>query len=197
MFLEVDNLGEVSWDTLIYLAILTTGVNGKYTTMSTYPAKLEAAKDLADIFEIVKEAVRAQLGHSRAGLMLGLAELGGDQRSWIGGLYPVASNIIVMNKGPMGRVMEASPELYKPYVFHILLHEYIHAVGYMDEALTARKALEISVALFGADHMATKMAQDIGQFFPMLTYPVPTQAPEGANIELVKGFDRSSVNYIF
>lgn len=163
----------------------------------TYPQRLESAKDLADIFEIVKDAVRARLGTSRGGLMLGLAELGGDPQGWIGGLYPVASNVIVMNKGPMNRIMETAPELYKPYVFHILLHEYIHAIGYMDESLTRKRALEISDALFGHEHMATKMATDIMQFFPHITYPVPMKAPEGMPLELVKGFDRSSVNYIF
>ena len=170
---------------------------GLTTKALDYPARLEKAKDQADIFEIVKDAVQAQLGLSRAGLMLGLAELGGDPRSWIGGLYPVASNVIVMNKGPRARIASEQPELYKPYVFHILLHEFIHSVGYMDEALTRRRALEISEALFGRDHLATRMAADIGPFFPYLTYPVPTAPSEGHDFELVKGFDRSSCNYIF
>ena len=164
--------------------------------VTVYSARLEKAKDLADIFEVVKDAVRARLGTSRGGLMLGLAELGGSPNGWIGGLYPVATNVIVMNKGPMARILEQSPELYKPYCFHILLHEYIHAIGYMDETLTRRKALEISEALFGKDHLATMMAADIMQFFPALTYPVPMPAPQGMNIDLVKGFDRSSASYI-
>lgn len=161
-----------------------------------YPARLEKAKDLADIFEIVKDAVQARLGVSRGGLMLGLAELGGSPNGWIGGLYPVATNVIVMNKGPLARIMENSPDLYKPYVFHILLHEYIHAVGYMDEALTRKRALEVSEALFGKEHLTTRMAADIMQFFPHITYPVPTPAPQGMQLELVKGFDRSSASYI-
>jgi hypothetical protein len=172
-------------------------VNEKLTTTSIYPARLEKAKDLADIFEIVKDAVRARLGLSRGGLMLGLAELGGDPNSWIGGLYPVGSNIIVMNKGPMSRIMDAQPELYKAYCFHILLHEYVHSVGYMDEALTRQRSLEISEALFGKEHLATKIAADITQFFPYITYALPTKPPEDMGLELVKGFDRSSASYIF
>jgi len=171
---------------------------GLTTTNSNYPARLERAKDLADIFEIVKDAVQAQLGLSRGGLMLGIAELGGDPHSWIGGFYPVATNIIVMNKGPMDRIRAQQPELYKPYCFHILLHEYVHTVGYMDEALTRKRALEISERLFGNEHLATKMAQDIGQFFPYITYALPTKPPEDLNMELVKGFDRScTASYIF
>ncbi|MBI0583571.1 MAG: hypothetical protein ISF22_05020 [Methanomassiliicoccus sp.] len=172
-------------------------MNGKLTTSgSSYPARLEKSKDLADIFEVVKDAVEAQLGLSRGGLMLGIAELGGRPDSWIGGFYPVATNIIVMNRGPMNRILREQPELYKSYCFHILLHEYIHTVGYMDEALTRRRALEISDRLFGKDHLATKMAADIGQFFPYLTYALPQEPPEDLDMELVRGFDRSCASYI-
>jgi oxepin-CoA hydrolase/3-oxo-5,6-dehydrosuberyl-CoA semialdehyde dehydrogenase len=65
------------------------------TTGSNYPARLEKAKDLVDIFEVVKDAVQAQLGLSRGGLMLGIAELGGDPHSWVGGFFPVAGARIV------------------------------------------------------------------------------------------------------
>lgn len=139
----------------------------------------------------------AQLGLSRGGLMLGIAELGGRPDGWIGGFYPVATNIIVMNKGPMNRILREQPDLYKSYCFHILLHEYIHTVGYMDEALTRRRALEISERLFGKEHPATRMAADIGQFFPYITYAIPTEPPADMNLELVKGFDRSCSSYIF
>jgi hypothetical protein len=42
----------------------------------------------------------------------------------------------------------------------------------------------------------TKLAEDISQFLPMFTYPVPRPMPEDIQLELVKNFDRSSVNYI-
>lgn len=157
---------------------------------------LARAKDLADIFEVVKEAVRVKLGVSRAGLMLGLAELGGGSGSFIGGMYPVASNIIIVNRGPMNRVRSSSPELYSAYAFHILLHEYVHSIGYIDEEETRRRTLDISQALFGKEHLVTKLAEDICQFLPLFTYPVPSPMPEEIQLELVKGFDRSSVNYI-
>jgi hypothetical protein len=66
----------------------------------------------------------------------------------------------------------------------------------MDEALTRKRALEISERLFGKEHLATKMAADISQFFPYLTYALPQDAPEDMNLELVKGFDRSCTSYI-
>lgn len=175
-------------------------MNYEFTTKSlSFPERLDRSKGLPDIFEIVKDAVKAQLGASRGGLMLGLAELGGSPSAWIGGFYPVATNVIVMNKGPMNRISASAPDLYKPYVFHILLHEYIHSIGYIDEDLTRKEALEISRVLFGNDHMVTKIAEDITQFFPYITYPVPVQTmSDGAlDIEFVKDFDRSSASYIW
>jgi hypothetical protein len=167
-----------------------------YGGSGRFPELLTKAKDLADIFEVVKEAVRVKLGVSRAGLMLGLADLGGDNSSFIGGMYPVASNIIIVNKGPLERVRSSSPELYKAYVFHILLHEYVHSIGYIDEGLARRTTLDISTGLFGREHLVTKLSEDISQFLPMFTYPVPRPMPEDLQLELVKNFDRSSVNYI-
>lgn len=167
-----------------------------YGGSGRFPELLAKTRDLADIFEVVKEAVRVKLGVSRAGLMLGLADLGGDSTSFIGGMYPVASNIIIVNKGPLEMVRSSSPELYKAYVFHILLHEYVHSIGHIDEAQTRKMTLDISSSLFGKEHLATRLAEDISQFLPMFTYPVPRPMPEDVQLELVKNFDRSSVNYI-
>jgi hypothetical protein len=163
-----------------------------------YAGRLEKAKTLPEIFEVVKDAVQARTGLSRGGLMLGLAELGGSDGHFIGGLYPVATNVIVMNKGPMARIKASRPEIYQSYVFHILLHEYLHAIGYMDEDLTRKKALEISEALFGEKHPTTAIARDLSSILPFVRYAVPQQTPEDMQIELIKGFDAGSFNnYIY
>jgi hypothetical protein len=155
--------------------------------------ELESAKDLADIFELVKTTVRKAIGRERGGLMLGLANLGGGPEGFVGAFYPVATNIIVMNSLPLKRIKETDPALYKPYVFHILLHEYIHTLGIIDEAATRQRAYEISAKTFGKDHPVTQFAADLSRFIPKLVYPVygwrPTQEYQ---LELVKGFDRGS-----
>jgi len=131
----------------------------------------------------------------RSGLMLGLSNLGGGPQGFVGAFYPVATNIIVMNTMPLVRIRQTDPKLYKPYVFHILLHEYLHSLGIIDEEATRAKALEISRKVFGDDHAATSIAADLGRFMPNLVYPVygwkPDQEPK---LELVKGFDRSSTD---
>jgi len=155
--------------------------------------QLKSAKDLTDIFELVKSVVRRSTGKERAGLMLGLANLGGGPQGFVGAFYPVATNIIVMNNLPLRRIKETDPALYKPYVFHILLHEYLHTLGIIDETATRAKAYEISASTFGKDHPVTQFAADLSRFVPKLVYPVYGWQPqEDYQLELVKGFDRSS-----
>lgn len=109
-----------------------------------FDTQLESAKDLPDIFELVKTVVRKTTGKERPGLMLGLANLGGGPQGFVGAFYPIATNIIVMNSLPLKRIKETDPALYKPYVFHILLHEYLHTLGIIDEAAARQKAYDIS-----------------------------------------------------
>lgn len=158
--------------------------------------RLELAKDLPEIFEIVKSVVEKTIHLSRAGLMLGLADLGNYPRGFLGAFYPIGTNIIVMNKTPLQRIKETQPDLWKPYAFHVLLHEYLHTLGYLDEGTVARKTLEISELVLGKDHYATQIAADMTRFFPNLMYPNITWQPENLTMELVRGFDRSNISYI-
>lgn len=161
----------------------------------SFPSELESTRGLPDIFELVKRAVRKSTGKERGGLMLGLADLGGGPEGLVGAFYPVATNIIVMNKSPLERIKETDPSLYKPYSFHILLHEYLHTLGIIDEAAARSKAYEISAELFGKDHVVTRLAADLSKFIPKLVYPIYGWRPAGEyRLELVQGFDRSSTN---
>jgi hypothetical protein len=157
---------------------------------------LENTNTLADIFEVVKSAVVKSMGRSRGGLMLGLSDLGNHPQGFFGAFFPVGTNIIVMNKVPLQRIKDTQPKLYKPYAFHVLLHEYLHTLGFLDENTVRRMVYEISVELFGVNHPASQIAKDTRRFFPNLVYPDLAWQPEDLQIELVEDFDRSSVNYI-
>ncbi len=165
-------------------------------TKNNFDTRLENAKTLADIFEVVKSAVWESRRKSRAGLMLGLANLGNHPQGFFGAFYPVGTNVIVMNKIPLERIKETKPELYKPYIFHILLHEYLHTLGYLDESGVRRMVLEITREVFGEEHLATKIAVDTAHFFKNLVYPNAAWQPDDMNLELVGGFDRGSTSYI-
>jgi hypothetical protein len=158
--------------------------------------RLENAKTLPDIFEVVKAAVWECQRKSRGGLMLGLANLGNHPEGFFGAFYPVGSNVIVMNKIPLERIKETRLELYKPYAFHVLLHEYLHTLGYMDETGVRQMAHKITKGVFGEEHLATKIAANTTHFFHNLVYPGATWQPDEFKMELVGGFDRGSASYI-
>jgi len=161
-----------------------------------FPRKLEEAKTLADMFELVKRAVETAAGRSRAGLMLALADLGNSPQGFLGAFYPVASNVIVMNKVPLLRIQETNPEVYKPYAFYILLHEYLHSVGFVDELVCRDRARAIAETLFGPEHLVTQISQDFSKFFPNLVFPDAAWQPQELRLEFVPGFDRGSASYI-
>ena len=152
---------------------------------------------MPEIFDVVKDCVRRSLNVERSGLMLGLSNLGGGTGYLVGGFFQVAGNMIVMNKLPLHRIQETDAALYKPYVFHILLHEYIHSIGYLTEAQTRPLVLEISRAQFGDDHVVTELARGWEKFMPNLVYPVHGWTPEGGfDLEIVRGLDPGATGYI-
>ncbi len=157
---------------------------------------LERARNLSEIFEVVKRVVQAHLGRLRAGLMLGLADLGNHPSGFVGAFYPIASNVIVMNKIPLQRIRETDPELYKPYAFNVLLHEYLHTLGYLEEGTVRRIVLELSRKAFGEEHLTTRIAKDYSAFFPNLVYPEVAWQPEELSLEIVRDFDQSNASYI-
>lgn len=158
---------------------------------------LERAQTLPDIFNVVKDIVRRHLGVDRSGLMLGLSNLGGGMDGLIGGFFQVGGNMIVMNKFPLWRLETANPELYKPYVFHILLHEYIHSIGYLTEQETRPLVLELSRKEFGEEHPVTQFALGWRQFMPNLVFPdFGWQPNEPFSVEVVRGFDPDASSYI-
>jgi hypothetical protein len=156
----------------------------------------EIHQSLIETFEEVKKVVQKNEKRSRGGLMLGLQEIGASLDGFIGAYYPVSSNIIIINKTPLRRILQTDKSLLKPYIFHVLLHEYIHSLGFLDEQITGKKTYEISKKQFGEHHIITELSTNIRKFFPNLVYPVHGWIPprETPRIELVQGFDFSNTN---
>ncbi len=157
--------------------------------------EFEKSNNIPDIFEVVKKSVWKTIRKSRAGLELGLTELGNQPKGFLGAFYIGGSNIIVMNETPLRRIQETNPKLLNSYIFTILLHEYLHSLGYFDEIEVRKLTFRICSDVFGKHNLITQMAADITQFFPNLIYP------EGApqipyKVRLIKDFDKSSISYI-
>lgn len=166
-------------------------------TGSRYLDAYEAARTLPDLFEVVKDVVECELGRHRAGLMLGMVDLGISHGGFVGAYFVVGGNAIVVNRQALAVIKHRQPELVKPYQFYLLLHEFLHAVGILDEAECRGMAARLSARAFGDGHQVTLIARDFGAIFRDIIQPgYGYMPPDDPTMEIVAGFDRSSVNYI-
>lgn len=160
----------------------------------------ELKHQMPEIFENVKKDVKKIMGRHRAGLSLGLAEMGMFRGGFIGGMHFHPGTEIVMNTSPLKIILESQPyEIIWAYTYHILLHEYIHSLGIIDEQRCRTITLNISEEIFkDTNHPVLELARNgIGVFIPDLKiiFVPPERRPNGMPIEFVTGFDRESQSY--
>lgn len=155
------------------------------------PEILDQCENFGDVFELVKKSVEQTLKLRRGGLMLYLADLTPS----IGALHGLGSNGIVVNRIVLNAVtgLTKSRRELNSFIYSILLHEYLHSLGYVDEFKVRQLAVKIARETFGEGHPTAKMAANPMGFFPNLIY---TESPltEG-NLTLIKDFDRGSQRY--
>ncbi len=161
---------------------------------------LDLKKQMPKIFERVKKDVKKIYGRHRAGLSLGLVEMGMYNGGFIGGMHFSPGTDIVMNKTPLEIILREQPyEIVWAYTYHILLHEYIHSLGILNEHQCRAITLRISEKIFkDTDHPALILAKNgIGAFFPNLPliYAPPDLSSDGISIEYVYNFDHESYDY--
>ena len=158
-----------------------------------YETNITKAKTIADIFDIVKTIVRELIGVDQAGLLVGVSDLGSSNQGFIGAFYSLDANMIIINKSPLRRIRDTKPQLYNYYLFHIMLHEYLHSIGSFDEIQTRQMVYEISRNCFGDEHIITKLATNMSAFIPNLLHPTELPQIQESNIEFIMG---SNTNYI-
>jgi len=143
-----------------------------YETKERLDKKLDNCTTLAKVFELVKESVKRFLNMHRAGLMLGLADLGMKRGYFIGAFHPVGSNIIVVNRTPLETALRTKERrIFNAYCFHLFLHEYLHSLGYTDEDDVKELTYEVCRLALGNDHPATIMAEKgIAAYFPKIVH---------------------------
>lgn len=161
--------------------------------MASIGEQLDLCKDFSDIFELVKKSAERSLGQRRAGLMLYLARL----PKHIGAFHTVGTNGIVMNRNMLDSVTHGARSLREinSYVYSILLHEYLHALGYTEERDVRRLVYDISLETFGLEHPATKIAsRGPSAVFPGVVFnEVPSDTPD---VEMIPDLEHSSGRYI-
>lgn len=168
--------------------------------------QLEKADGLADIFELAKGLVLRHLGRSRSGIMVGLQSLGLSPHGYLGGYYVTGSNAVVLNRDVLAHIEANHPRYWNAYALHVMMHEYLHSLGYFDEREVRQRTLSICRAALGPEHPATQIAATMApgaeadqapELFRQLTLPPYGWEPEaGGHIEYVKGVDREATDYI-
>ncbi len=154
---------------------------------------LSSAEGFDAIFEMVKEATEKSLSMHRAGLTLVL----GDIPNNVGAYHEMGSNAIVMNRNLLMIVerLSRSRSRRNAYVFMILLHEYLHTLGYTSDSQVRALGKQVADEYLGRKHPASEMAvRPLDQFFPDLAKL--SMFRDRGEYQTVRKFDSSSTPYI-
>ena len=164
--------------------------------MKELDRKIRNAGSLPELFELVKKTVWNFLGKEQAGLLLGLADLGGSPDAVLGAFYSPDANTIVMNTAPIAKLQRKNPGIINYYSFYILLHEYVHAIGVYDEAMTRELTASLAQDLLGDSHTVTALATGKISITQVHDMEDMFREPKGVEIEYVLGIDRENTKYI-
>jgi len=161
--------------------------------VEVYRSRIDKAEGFSEVWEIVKDTVKDALGEHRVGMMLFLD----DMPLQLGAYHPLGTNNIVLNR-TLVQIAEAATEskrLVNAFVYSLLLHEYLHALGYVPEAEVRPLVYRISKECFGEDHIVTKLAEKSPW---ALLRGVPLNRIEAPRrvMEIVKDFEKSNQEYI-
>ena len=154
---------------------------------------LSSAEEFDEIFEMVKLATERTLRMHRAGLTLVLGDIPND----VGAYHEMGSNAIVMNRNLLRIIEKLSKTRSKrnAYVFMILLHEYLHSLGYTSDGQVRTLGRRIADEYLGRRHPAGEMAvRPLDQFFPGLSRL--SLFRDKGEYQTVRRFDSSSTPYI-
>lgn len=154
--------------------------------------RVDRAQNYDELFELVKRIVEDELGVHRAGLTLLLVNM----PITVGAYHPVGANIIVANRTLIDGIRNVTkdPREINAFVFMVLMHEYLHSLGYLDEIGVRKLAEKICKNSLGDDHPTVRLASaNWLAMYPALGY---LNKPQSQDIEVVRKFDSSSTQYI-
>jgi len=161
--------------------------------VESYRLRIDEAEGFSGVWEIVKETVKVSLSEHRLGMLLFLDDL----PLHLGAYHPVGTNNIVLNRSLLN-IVEAvtkSKKLVNAFVYSILTHEYLHALGHISEAEVRSLVYDISKQCFGEDHIVTTLAEktpwSLLKGIPLNDITLPKQA-----MEIVKDFEKPNQRYI-
>jgi hypothetical protein len=147
-----------------------------------YARRLASSHDVHEIFELVREAVKEQVGVVRTGLDLGIVELEDQGGKAPLALHPMGCNLLVINRRAVELTGKEAQGHLREMLFHSFLYEYLQTIGFVPEPEVQGKVLEISLALFGRDHLVTRMAEDLEGVLLGTTHSKRMALPAGTEV---------------
>jgi hypothetical protein len=155
---------------------------------------LSQLKDFNEVFEFVKSSVNSIYEMKRAGLSLMLHRM----PTRVGAYHVLGSNVIAVNSILLDLVKKysTSNDEYNSYLFTVLLHEYLHSFGILDERKVRQMSLELCEKFFGEKRTVTVMAEDPLKIFPQLGLVSYDKFEFENKYEIIKNFDNSNQTYI-
>ena len=155
--------------------------------------QLENAKGYNEVWDLTKNNVKTVLKKVRRGMMLFLD----DMPLRLGAYHPVGTNNIVLNRS-LVYIVEATTKsrtLLNAFVYVLLLHEYLHALGYLREGEVRSLVYKISKLSFGVEHITTQLAKK-GPWTLLQGLPLDSLKAPRRVIDIVRDFEKTNSKYI-
>ena len=163
------------------------------SNVKRYCSMIDGAEGFCGIWKIVKDTVKVSLGKHRLGMLLFLDDL----PLHLGAYHQLGTNNIVLNR-TLVNIVEAvtkSKKLVNAFVYSILTHEYLHALGHISEAEVRSLVYDISKQCFGTNHIVTALAEktpwSLLKGVPLNELAMPKQP-----MELIKDLEKPNQSYI-
>ena len=158
-----------------------------------YCSMIDEAEGFSGVWEIVKDTVKVCLGKCRLGMLLFLDDL----PLHLGAYHQLGTNNIVLNRTLVNLVeaVTKSRKLVNAFVYSILTHEYLHALGHVSEAEVRSLVYEISKHCFGEGHIVTELAEKT-PWSLLRGVPLEGVAVGKQPMELVKDLEKPNHSYI-
>ena len=168
-------------------------VEQDFSKVDHYRSRIDEVEGFSGVWEIVKDTVKVTLGKHRLGMLLFLDDL----PLHLGAYHQLGTNNIVLNRN-LVNIVEAvtkSKKLVNAFVYSILTHEYLHALGHVSEAEVRSLVYDVSRKCFGENHIVTTLAEKtpwvLIKGIPLNEIALPKQA-----MELVKDLEKPNQRYI-
>jgi len=168
-------------------------VEQDFSKVEYYRSRIDEVEGFSGVWEIVKDTVKVTLGKHRLGMLLFLDDL----PLHLGAYHQLGTNNIVLNRS-LVNIVEAvtkSKKLVNAFVYSILTHEYLHALGHVSEAEVRSLVYDVSRECFGENHIVTTLAEKtpwvLIKGIPLNEIALPKQA-----MELVKDLEKPNQGYI-